>query len=406
MDKRHHILIFDEQGFFYGSTQKLERQIAKILSKDFKVIFAYGKGKDGREAEELQSLGITLVPFDFRYRQAREPFKLVGMKPSIGDIIKAYNIRCVYTSVFAHYQFPINVIPASIPLVLISPFGHYASNGGVYKTYVSGKDNCARILNRGVKNVECFFNPLTDYPPNIINKPPVGDTVVFGRMGRGEDSIFDPIALRAFKKLEDKYGKSVRYIVVNPPPGWRKIAAELGIKNMEFREPITDFETLSKFYGEIDVLAHARKDGETVGIAIGEAMLAGNPIITHKSYYHNDHLELLDKSYARWCEADDVEAYFENMAWMVENKSQIRAMGQKARAKALEVFGLEKIAAELIITFHSACERYYYDSFFGKIKGYMSLYWENLKAMPFLLGKLITYQFPSLYKKIRRFYHA
>lgn len=404
MDKSN-ILIFDEQGFFYGSTQKLLRQMAKILVKEFNVFFAYGNGKDEILANELKSAGVEIVDNNYQYRQKREPYKLVGMQLSIRRIIKAYNITCVYCVVFAHYQFPINSIPAGIPLVLISPFGHYATNGNVYKVYVSGKDNRARILNRGVKNVECFFNPLTDYPQYVLNKPAVREQVIFGRIGRGEDSIFDPIAVRAFKKLEDKYGSKVKYIVVNPPAGWRRVAEEMNIKNTEFRPPITDFVTLSKFYGEIDVFAHARKDGETVGIAIGEAMLAGNPILTHKSHYHNDHLELLDSSYARVAEADDVKGYFENMQWMVDNKDQIRQMGQLARQKALSIFSLEMLAPKIIADFKVACKQYYHDSFFGRLKGYLKLYWENLKAMPFFIGKLLTYKFPGIYKAVRKFYY-
>ncbi len=174
---------------------------------------------------------------------------------------------------------------------------------------------------------------------------------------------------------------------------------------MEFRGHITDLKELYKFYQEIDVFAHARIDGETVGNAIGEAMLSSNPILTHKSHFHNDHLDLLNETYARWCEADDAEEYFKNMKWMVDNKAKIRGMGQLARQSSLRIFGLQSWKEKIIRDFSAACEHCYNDSFFGKVKGYTILYWQNLKAMPFLLGKLITYKLPSLYKKIRKFYY-
>jgi glycosyltransferase involved in cell wall biosynthesis len=233
----------------------------------------------------------------------------------------------------------------------------------------------------------------------------LGGKAQFGRIGRGEDSIFDPVALKAFKQLEDEYKDKVKYVVVNPPPMWKKMAEGLKIQNMEFRPPITDKEILSKFYKEIDVLAHARKDGETVGIAIAEAMLAGNPILTHKSHFHNDHFDILDKTYALWCEADDSKKYFENMKWMVEHKDQIRSMGKLARNRALEIFGLNAQAPKIIQDFKQACGHYYGNTLFGKVKGKIILFYENFKAMPFYLGKLLTYYFPGLYKFARKFYY-
>jgi hypothetical protein len=401
----YNILIFDEQGFFYGSTQKLERQIAKILSAEFNVFFAGGPVLDPGLAKDLEQNGVIIEEFTYKYKQNREPYALLGMNPGLMDIINRRQIHCIYTPVYAHYQFPMNVVPASIPFVLISPFGHYITNGNVVKTYVSGKNNAKRIRKRGVKNVEIFFNPFPDFPPEVFKKSPIGSQVIFGRIGRGEDSIFDPIALKAFKKLEENYPDQVRYIVVNPPPAWITMAQGLGIKNMEFRPPITTITDLNKFYKEIDVMAHARKDGETVGMAIAEAMLSGHPILTHKSRYHNDHFDLLAPSYAKWAETDNVEQYYENMKWMVEHKDQIRSMGQLARERALEIFSLEIQTPKIISDFQEACKHYYHNSFFGRIRGYSKLYWENLKAIPFLTGKFLTYFFPATYKKIRRFYY-
>ena len=100
------ILIFDEQGFFYGSTQKLERQIAKILAPNFRVFFAHGPNRDEQEAKELEAAGVILVPFSFSKRQEREPFRCLNMMPTLSQIIKKYSIQCVHTPVFTDYQFP------------------------------------------------------------------------------------------------------------------------------------------------------------------------------------------------------------------------------------------------------------------------------------------------------------
>lgn len=400
------ILIFDEQGYFYGSTQKLFRQMAKILAKELNVFFAGGPISDQSLKKEIEDSNVKILEFCFTKKQNHEPHKLIGMKPTIIELIEQNKIECVFTTAYAHYQFPINTIPAGIPIILISPFGHYCTNGNVFKTYVSGKENASRIKHRGVKNVQVFFNPLEDFSPNVLNRREVNDKVVFGRIGRGEDSIFDPIAVKAFKKLEDLYPDKVKYIIINPPPAWKTMAEQLNIKNMEFRGPITDRNVLESFYNEIDVLAHARKDGETVGMAIAEAMMSGCPILTHKSHFHNDHFEILNDSYSKFAEVDDSEKYFENMKWMVEHKDQIRPMGQLARARALEVFGLESQTKKIITDFKEACKHCYHYSKNGKTKGYANLYVENLKNMPFLIGKTVTYWFPGIYKFLRKFYKA
>lgn len=400
------ILIFKDSGLFYGSLEKLLQLFAKILSRDFNVFFAYCPQKGEERLDSVKNLPITLVPFSYSHRQNGEPYKLLGMNPSIGQIISRYNIHCIFTDVFANYQFPMNEVPTSIPFVLISPFGHFTSNGNTPCVYVSGQDNLKAAKKRGAKNAKILYNPLEDFAPEFLIKHPVGDSIVFGRIGRSEDAIFDPISVKAFKKLEALYGDKVRYIVVNPSPAWVKLAADLGLKNMEFRKPISDPVELAEFYRGIDVLAHARKDGETVGMAIGEAMLAGNPVLTHKSHFHNDHFNILDSSYARWCEPDDDLAYFENMKWMVEHKKQIRPMGQLARERALEFFSLDIQAPKIIADFSEACMHYYHGTLSGRLKGRSLLAWENFKGLPFITAKRLAGMFPGMYKILRKFYHA
>ncbi len=404
MAKRN-ILIYDDKGLFYGSLEKLFQLFAKVLAPEFNVFFAYGTKHGELLKDNLVNSGVTLLPFEFEYRKSREPYTVVGMKPGVMEIIQEHKIDCVFTAVFAHYQFPLNIIPATMPVVLVSPFGHYCSNGGVTKTYVSGQSNLLRLQSRGVKTAELLFNPLEDFPAQYLKKAEIGKTIIFGRIGRGEDSIFDPISLRAFKLLENKYGERVKYIVVNPPPAWKKMSEELNVKNQEFRPPITKSEDLAKFYQEIDVCAHSRLDGETVGMAIAEAMLAGNPILTHKSNVHNDHLDILDSAYAMWCEKDDVEQYFKNMEQVVLHPEKIRQMGQLARKRALEVFSLDFQRKNIIETFNQACDHCTFYQRNGKLKGYFWLCLENLKAMPFYLGRLLTYVFPGLEWFGRRIYY-
>ena len=394
-EAKKNILFYNDKGLYFGSVEKLIQLLAKRLTDEFNVYLLYSP-KNGEQLKgNIEGTNVHLIPFDFEYQQVREPHAYIGMKPGIMEVIEKYKIHCVYTSVFAHYQFPMNVIPASIPMILISPFGHYATNGAVYKTYVSGRGNFDRLVKRGASNPQLFFNPSEDFASDVWQKPPIGERVVFGRIGRGEDSTFDPIAIRAYAMLEKEFGDKVKYIVVNPAPAWEAEARKLGVRNIEYRFELPQSE-LPNFLKEIDVFAHARIDGETVGMAIAEAMMAGCPILTHRSLMHNDHFAILDESFAKWCEPDDAERYYKNMRWMVEHKDDIRAMGTLAREKALSIFGAERIIAEVAQTFREACALYSQDSRKGRNVGYVKLFWSNLKALPFYLGKWLTYMFPRI----------
>jgi len=140
--------------------------------------------------------------------------------------------------------------------------------------------------------------------------------------------------------------------------------------------------------------------------AIAEAMLSGVPIITHRSRFNNEHLNFLKPEFAKWCEPDDVEAYYKNMEWFVENKNQIREVGQKARRAALELFSPEKIMPHVLQSFKDAAKTNYYYTFKNQIRGRLILWWNNLKMLPFYLAKLAAYKIPAFRKAAEKAYKS
>jgi len=393
--KKHNILFYHDTGLYYGSTEKLLQTIAKNLDPNkFNIYFLYSDKKYG-EPRLSYFLGsnVKLIKFNYDYKAEEEPFRIVGMKPSVMGVVDKYNIECIFLTIFSNYQFPINTIPSTMPIISVSPFGHFCTNGNMFMVYCSGSDNTKRAERKGARNAENFFNPLSDPPSEYVIKKSISETIVFGRIGRPNNAIFDPISILAFKRLEDIYGDKVRYNIIAPPSNMVRMVKDLKIKNIRFFKPIVSEGELAGFYYNIDILAHARKDGETIGIAIAEAMMAGNPIITHKSHFHNDHLKFMDKSFARWCGVDDVDAYFENMRWFVENKNQIREMGLLARKKAKDIFGFEKILNKINNDIESACSACNYWKPRGKIYGHIRLFFINCIYFPVRLIRKIIKKF-------------
>ena len=114
------------------------------------------------------------------------------------------------------------------------------------------------------------------------------DAFVFGRVGRDDGDIYDPVNLDSYAMVEKD---NTYFIALNPSDNLKEKAVELGVKNVRWVEPTLDDVRLSKFYNTIDVLAHARKDGECNPGNCWEAMAHGKPVISHLGIPYNGHIE-------------------------------------------------------------------------------------------------------------------
>lgn len=159
------------------------------------------------------------------------------------------------------------------------------------------------------------------------------DTFVIGRIGRNADDIHDPISLRAYKEIENKH---TLFLAISPPPIMVREAHEMGIKNIRFIDPSTDDIFLSKFYNTLDVLAHARSDGETFGCVIAEAMIHGKPVVTHLSDIRNAQAELIDDSCGFVTAQHNYQSYAACLKKIMDDKVLKLKMGEAARNKALK----------------------------------------------------------------------
>jgi hypothetical protein len=119
------------------------------------------------------------------------------------------------------------------------------------------------------------------------------DATVFGRIGRSDSSIFHNINLKAFSFVQSE---SSYLVVLSPSDYLREQVRMYDIKNIRYVDKTTDDKRISAFYNTIDVLAHARRDGETFGMNIAEAMGHGKPSISHYTEYYNGHLETIADS--------------------------------------------------------------------------------------------------------------
>lgn len=108
----------------------------------------------------------------------------------------------------------------------------------------------------------------------------------------------------------------------------------------------TDERRLSRFYNSLDILLHYRKEGETFGLNIAEAMIHGLPCISHKSFMDNAQIELLDGC-GLIAEENNISDYKEKLMKLIDEPDFRKKMGKSAKEKALSIFEASVMARKL-----------------------------------------------------------
>ena len=365
-NQKKNILFYHTSGLSFGGTEKSLQIIAKTVDKNkYNVYFMYSPKPvkysngnmrlDGRKSY-LENSGVNFIEFDFDTIGEKYPFIIKNQKPDIFSVIKDKKIDMLFTAGSGYSTFPTNLI-RNIPIIMMNIFGAPSTQKNIAKHICISEEVRGKILPIVNKEKTEMVYIQSELPPPNMRE--LGEKVrekfnikksdmVFGRIGRPDNGIFDPIGINAFKKVLVDY-PNTHYIIMAPPPILVEKVKNENIKNVHFIEPSAKEEDVWAFHGSINVLAHFRYDGESFGLNIAESMLAGNPIISHKSPIWNAHLEYLDDSFSRITEIGDVEKYAEYMKFMIKQhkENKLKEMGQKAKEKAEKLFyiknNIEKI---------------------------------------------------------------
>jgi len=177
------------------------------------------------------------------------------------------------------------------------------------------------------------------------------DTILLGRVGRADN--FHNISLRAMQIIENCY-HNVYYLVVNPCDGWRRTVDKLKLSRVIFMPPIISDEELSLFYGGIDILAHARVDGECFSVTIGEAMMASLPVVTHWADSYQGHIEVVHEAKCGFFSTrNDWEDYANHLTKLISDVELRLELGQNGLKWITEHAESNKIAKEYISYYES-----------------------------------------------------
>lgn len=198
---------------------------------------------------------------------------------------------------------------------------------------------------------EVFYSPIEEPLTREDLRQKLGipqDAFVIGRVGRPDPGIHDPISLKAFQQIQDD---KTYFLALSPPENMLEEAKELKLKNFIPLPPVSQ-EDLSRFYNTIDVLAHARRDGETFGCNIAEAMMHGKPTVSHLTPYMNAQEEVIgDAGYV--CAQDDFKTYAQKLALLRDDRTHRERLSKRALERAHENFEARALAKRLESTYLS-----------------------------------------------------
>lgn len=339
------ILIYMITGLYHSGTEKSLQTIANALAAEYHVVFMYGDKQVDPERRAALDPRIKLVPFSYAENEVAVPHLLRGMKPHFKEVLLQEHIDLIITSSAGYAHYPWNVI-RDIPIVLVNLFG-------------------APTLQRNVRTIS-FVSPFTlahasawtgARPGSVVNYLPCGqapadvrelgvrlranlgippEAFVFGRIGRADDGIYDPIGIKAWRRIADQH-PDAHLIVKSPPPTLVRFLTEHPTPRVHLLPPSGGEKDVWSFHGALDAMAHFRYDGETGGVAIGESLSIGNPIVTHRSHVWNVHTEYLTPACSRIAGLDDDEAYARYMEEFISIRKDQPAAWAAMQAEAAAI---------------------------------------------------------------------
>ena len=178
------------------------------------------------------------------------------------------------------------------------------------------------------------------------------DAFVIGRVGRSDPHIFDPISLEAYHRVREAHWY---FVALAPSASMVRRAKDLGVQNFLALPPTRNEHYLSMLYNTMDVFAHARRDGETFGCAIAEAMIHGLPVVSHRSPWMNAQEEIIgDAGFI--CEYDP-DHYGLRLRQLALDAELRFALGRRAHERAVAEFEVHQIGKRLESEYEFLIER-------------------------------------------------
>ena len=296
-------------GASAGGTEKYLQSIASNLNKEkFEVDYFYSGPAEllgsnfihpepnKKRLEYLENNGVNLIEFNVEKLDLRERAKTSWINSNFWDVFDETKYDLIQCAKSSQYEEPFDKIK-NIPIFdsIHIPWGTYEQKN-VEKIFMQSESIKKMWIDQGGNDEKIILglNPIDEkqeYERNLRTELNLDNKFIFGMHQRKDDFIFSDVPLDCYSKIETS---NTAFLIMGGSNRYTEQAQRLNLKN--FHQFDFDFDDNSEeiFLNTLNVFAHGRKDGETFGLAIAEAMRNGLPIVSHKNTYNNGHIETIE----------------------------------------------------------------------------------------------------------------
>lgn len=288
-------VIFHENQLCYRGTSNALFDYAQyneeILHNESVIL--YQKNNPANEAEAILRFEKRFSVFGYNDVQERDEF----IKKSNADLF--YAIKSGQKEDDAPSEL--------IKTVIHAVFKYNEPYGDIY-AYVS--EWLAKTMSNGTLPFVPHIVHLPEVEGDLRNELGIPkDAIVFARYGGYETFDLDFVK-EAVKKVA-RSNKNIYFIFMGTDEFVNRNFFR-PYKNIIFLPPTTDVERKVKFINTSDASLHARRQGESFGIAVGEFSIKNKPVITWSGSDEKSHLEILGDKAILYSEKEDLIKILKN----------------------------------------------------------------------------------------------
>ncbi len=352
MENKIRIAFIKFGGLSVGGTEKFLQMLAASLSKEqFQVDYYYCDAApyvnsdfkhldtDPERLKFMQDQQIHLIKFTVGSKDVTVPTH-DWLNTDFWELFKKNRYDVVITGRAGHPEYPFYLIK-NIPIIDTLHLKDAADNqSNIKKVILLSEWHAKKWIAAGGDRRRVEIVPA----PYKIEKYVVSDyrkkfgldhAFIYGLHQRNDDGIFSPMPLLAYSKIESA---DTHFVILNGSKKYKEQAQELGIKSITFLPFAKNLDEVYNFLGMLNVYAHGRKDGETSGGAIAEAMAFGLPIISHFTKYNNGQLETIG---AAGKMVKNVKQYASEMKKLKDDPAYYKKLSEISRKRFVDRYSFD-----------------------------------------------------------------
>lgn len=352
--KKINISFINYGGLSYGGAHKQSMDLAKIIDKDrFNVRYFWCKHISNKYSDypfptqnlnfvnDLNKNGVETIEFKVGYRDISNRYH-VWKDTNFFEQYNRYDTDLIFSVGSGRPGFPI--IHINKPFIEWNIFGsvNHESENLIYtvcvspwvqNTYIDGggnKDKCGY----------CYYG-LEKPSTNENLRKLLGidkDSIVIGFHQRDDVNIYSEKALTAWKDITNKTNKKIFFLILGGSIKYQELATKLGL-NIHFLPIVLNKIEVSKFLNTLDIFSHSAGAGETLGIAVQEAMLHKLPVVTIYGK-NNGHIDVIGDTTEI---AETQEDYSRILLELIQNNEKRKKISLLSYERAKNNFSIENM---------------------------------------------------------------